>query len=278
MEKLEFNVTEKVDLGKELRKRLPLFSNHQIEKLFKDKDVKVNGVRKTKTCIITPKDKVEVYYSNTNETPWHNIVFEDDNILLVNKRAGIEVVSENDRNLLDILKLNYTELYAVHRIDRNTEGLVIFAKNSVAESELLKAFKERTIVKKYLLKVKGKVQIDAIKPKLYLKKFGEQSKVIVSEVKTSGYDEIVTKFSLVKYLDNESILEAELVTGKTHQIRAHISYFGYSIVGDGKYGIGDNKQMCLTAYYMAFKFPKKSTMEYLNTQCFEIIPTWWDIN
>jgi len=275
MEKIEFIVNEKIDLGKELRKRLPLFSNYQIEKLFKDKDIKVNGIRKTKTCMITPKDMVEVYYMPVNDAPWCETVFEDDNILVVNKRAGIEVISETDRNLLDILRLQHSELYAVHRIDRNTEGLVIFAKNNMAESELLKAFKERTIIKKYLLKVKGKVQIEAIKPKLYLKKLSEQSKVIVSEVKTSGYDEIVTQFNLIKYTDNESVLEAELVTGKTHQIRAHISYYGYSIVGDGKYGVSEGKTMCLTAYHMGFNFSKKSTLQYLNNKTFEVVPTWW---
>lgn len=276
MEKLEFKVIEKADLGKELRKRLPLFSNYQIEKLFKNKDVKVNSVRKTKSCIITPNDSVEVYYQKVNDEPWYNIVFEDDNILLVNKRAGIEVVSEDDRNLLDILKTTYNELYAVHRIDRNTEGLVIFAKNLISETELLKAFKERTIIKKYALKVKGKVQIEAIKHRLYLKKLADASKVIVSEVKTSGYEEIVTRFNLIKYEDNNTILEAELVTGKTHQIRAHISYFGHPIIGDGKYGMGDNKQMCLTAYYIQFKFSKKSALEYLNDKSFEILPTWWN--
>ena len=210
-----------------------------------------------------------------NNEPWCETIFEDDNILLVNKRAGIEVTSEEDRNLLDVLKLTYTQLYAVHRIDRNTEGLVLFAKNSEAEGELLKAFKERTIIKKYALKVKGKVPIEAIKPKLYLKKLADASKVIISEVKTSGYEEIVTRFNLIKYMGDETVLEAELVTGKTHQIRAHIAYYGYPIVGDGKYGVGDNKQMCLTAYYVAFKFPKKSALEYLNDQQFEIIPTWW---
>lgn len=276
MEKLEFKVNEKTDLGKELRKRLPLFSNYQIEKLFKNKDVKVNGVRKTKPCVITPNDNVEVYYQSVNEEPWFSVIFQDDNILIVNKRAGIEVVSEDDRNLLDILKMTYNELYAVHRIDRNTEGLVIFAKNTVAEAELLKAFKERTIIKKYALKVKGKVQIEAIKNKLYLKKLADASKVIVSEVKTSGYEEIVTRFNLIKHEDNNTILEAELVTGKTHQIRAHISYFGHPIIGDGKYGVADNQQMCLTAYYIQFKFGKKSALEYLNDKSFEILPTWWN--
>ena len=240
MEKVKFTINEKIDLGKALRKALPLLSNYQIEKLFKDKDVKVNGVRKTKTCILKPADEVEAFYIANNE-PWHEVVFDDENVLIVNKRAGIEVTSEDDRNLLDILHLDYNELYAVHRIDRNTEGLVIFAKNKVAEAELLEAFKKRTIIKKYALKVKGKVPIEAIKHRMYLKKFSENSKVLISEIKTSGYEEIVTHFKLIKHLDNESVLEAELVTGKTHQIRAHIAYFGYPIVGDGKYGVGDNK-------------------------------------
>ncbi len=274
MEKKEFIATEKIDLSRALRKALPLLSNYQIEKLFKDKDVKLNGVRKTKTCMIKEGDKIEVFYQVNNE-PWSETIYEDDNVLIVNKRAGIEVVSEEDRNLLDILKLTYSELYAVHRIDRNTEGLVIFAKNNLAETELLKAFKERTIIKKYLLKTKGKVNIEAVKHRMFLKKLSQSSKVLISEIKTSGYEEIVTHFHLIKYLENESILQAELVTGKTHQIRAHIAYFGYPIVGDGKYGMG-GQQMCLTAYYMGFNFPKKSSMEYLNGKIFEIKPTWWE--
>lgn len=274
MEKIKFIANEKTELSKALRKALPLLSNFQIEKLFKDKDVKLNGVRKTKSCTIKIGDEVEAFYQ-VNTTPWHETVYEDDNILVVNKRAGIEVVSDDDRNLLDILKLTYNTLYAVHRIDRNTQGLVVFAKTEQAEKELLEAFKKRTIIKKYLLKVKGKVNIDAIKHKMFLKKFSESSKVLISEIKTSGYEEIVTKFSLVKYVENQTVLQAELVTGKTHQIRAHIAYFGYPIVGDGKYGMGGDV-MCLTAYYMGFNFPKKSTLEYLNTQSFEIIPTWWN--
>lgn len=273
MEKIKFIINERIDLSKALRKALPLLSNYQIERLFKDKDVKVNGVRKTKTCTVKSGDEIEAYYL-ADPNPWHETLFDDDNILIVNKRAGIEVVSDDDRNLLDILKLTYSELYAVHRIDRNTQGIVVFAKNQIAEKELLDAFKKRTIIKKYLLKVKGKVPIEAIKHRMYLKKLSESSKVLISEIKTSGYDEIVTKFNLIKYIENESVLEAELVTGKTHQIRAHIAYFGYPIVGDGKYGVGDDI-MCLTAYHIGFNFPKKSMLEYLNNKTFTIKPIWW---
>lgn len=273
MEKANFIVKEKIDLNKYLRQHLPFLSNYQIEQLFKSKDIKVNGCRKTKSCNLNINDEVEVYYT-ANKEPWYTILFNDDNVLLVNKRAGIEVVSEEERNLFDILKLDFPTLLPIHRIDRNTEGIVIFAKNHSAEQELLKAFKERSIIKKYLLKVKGRVKIDDIKHKMYLKKLPSSSKVLISEVKTSGYDEIVTYFNIVKYIDNDTILQAELVTGKTHQIRAHIAYFGYPIVGDGKYGVGDSKNMCLTASYMAFKFPKKSYLEYLNNEVFEIKPSW----
>ena len=117
MEKFEIVVNENIELMRLLRKNLPLLSNYQIEKLFKDKDVKVNGVRKTKPCIVRAGDKVEAYFV-ANAEPWCDIVFEDDNILLVRKRAGIEVISEDDRNLYDILCLSYSELYSIHRIDR----------------------------------------------------------------------------------------------------------------------------------------------------------------
>ena len=109
MEKIKFIATEKVDLEKTLRKKLPLLSNYQIEKLFKDKDVKVNGVRKTKTCILKIGDEVEAFYM-VNDQPWCETVFEDNNVLVVNKRAGIEVISEEDRNLLDILKIKHDEI------------------------------------------------------------------------------------------------------------------------------------------------------------------------
>ena len=138
---------------------------------------------------------------------------------------------------------------------------------------MLKAFKERTITKRYLLECVGKVDINAIKPRLFLKKLKDESRVIISEVKTTGYEEIKTNFKFVSYNGQTSLLEAELITGKTHQIRAHISYYGHHIVGDGKYGIGNDK-LHLTAYYIKFHLPEKSNLVYLNSMHFEISPSW----
>lgn len=272
MKKEEFRAEEKQDLIKAVQNRLPFLSNYQIEKILKNKDIKVNNRRVKENKSLIEGDYVEVFY-DIEEKPWYKEIFCDENVVVVNKKCGIEVVSETDRDLLTILKKTYGNVSAVHRIDRNTEGLVIFARNQQTEKELIKAFKERTITKRYLLECNGKVDVEKIKPRLFLKKLNNVSKVIISEVKTSGYEEIKTNFRLVEYNGKTSLLEAELITGKTHQIRAHISYYGHSIVGDGKYGVGD-KKMHLTSYYIKFHLKNESFLSYLNEKHFEIMPTW----
>ena len=272
MTKKEFIVDRNINLNKAIRVNLPFLSNYQIEKILEKKDIKVNGKRIKDFCELNVGDLVEIYYDVKTE-PWYEEVYLDDNVLIVNKKCGIEVISEEDRDLTSILKQDYKEVYPVHRIDRNTEGLVIFAKNKQTEDELLKAFKDRTITKKYLLEVKGRVNVDAIKSRLFLKKLSSVSKVIIAEVKTSGYEEIKTIFKFIRYDGENTLLEAELITGKTHQIRAHISYYGHSIVGDGKYGKGDGK-LHLTSYFIKFKLKDNSFLSYLNEKHFEIMPTW----
>ena len=240
-----------------------------------NKDVKVNNIRQKEDIVVQKGDKITVYYIEKEQKEWYSLVYSDDNVLIVNKRAGIEVVSESERDLLSILKLEFGEIFAVHRLDRNTEGLTIFARNKTIESELLNAFKTRkSIDKRYALLVHGRVDISKIKRTVYLKKVENLSKVWISEVKTSGFEPISTEFSVIQYLGDKTLLEAKLITGKTHQIRAHIAYYGYPIVGDQKYGKDDFKQMHLTANYLAFNFDKKSKLNYLNKLNFEISPTW----
>ena len=272
MNKLEFRANEKIELKKAVLNKLPFLSSYQFSKILKEKDIKVNNKRVKENCKLDVGDYVEVFYQ-IQEKPWHETIFEDDNLIIVNKKAGIEVISETDRDLYSILKLTYPNLKVIHRIDRNTEGLVVFAKNDMAETELLKAFKERTISKKYLLECHGKVNVEKIKPKLYLKKLPELSKVLIAECKTSGYDEIRTNFKFISFNGENSLLEAELITGKTHQIRAHISYYGHYIIGDGKYGKGEGK-MHLTAYFIKFKLKENNPLAYLNSMHFEIMPSW----
>ena len=275
MQKLEFVVEKEMKLSKAIIDKLPAFSLHDIKKILSNKDVKVNNNRQKEDIVVQKGDKITVYYIEKEQKEWYSLVYSDDNVLIVNKRAGIEVVSESERDLLSILKLEFGEVYAVHRLDRNTEGLTIFAKNKTIESELLNAFKTRkSIDKRYALFVHGRVDISKIKRTVYLKKVENLSKVWISEVKTSGFEPISTEFSVIQYLGDKTLLEAKLITGKTHQIRAHIAYYGYPIVGDQKYGKDDFKQMHLTANYLAFNFDKKSKLNYLNKLNFEISPTW----
>lgn len=275
MQKLEFVVEKEMKLSKAIIDKLPAFSLHDIKKILSNKDVKVNNIRQKEDIVVQKGDKITVYYIEKEQKEWYSLVYSDDNVLIVNKRAGIEVVSESERDLLSILKLEFGEIFAVHRLDRNTEGLTIFAKNKTIDSELLNAFKTRkSIDKRYALFVHGRVDISKIKRTVYLKKVENLSKVWISEVKTSGFEPISTEFSVIQYLGDKTLLEAKLITGKTHQIRAHIAYYGYPIVGDQKYGKDDFKQMHLTANYLAFNFDKKSKLNYLNKLNFEISPTW----
>ena len=275
MQKLEFVVEKEMKLSKAIVDKLPVFSLHNIKQILSNKDVKVNNIRQKEDIVVQKGDKITVYYIEKEQKEWYSLVYSDDNVLIVNKRAGIEIVSENERDLLSILKLEFGEIFAVHRLDRNTEGLTIFAKNKTIESEFLNAFKTRkSIDKRYALFVHGRVDISKIKRTVYLKKVENLSKVWISEVKTSGFEPISTEFSVIQYLGDKTLLEAKLITGKTHQIRAHIAYYGYPIVGDNKYGKDDFKQMHLTANYLAFNFDKKSKLNYLNKLNFEISPTW----
>lgn len=275
MQKIEFTIESQKKLSKAVIDELPFLSQFQIKKLIENKDIKVNSNRIKEDLDLKNGDQVVVYYKTSEQKEWYTQIYLDNNVLIVNKRAGIEVASENDRDLISILKKNFSNIYPVHRIDRNTEGLVIFALNPMAEKELLQAFKTRKgIIKKYALLVHGRVDISKIKRTVYLKKMTNLSKVWISEVKTTGFEPIITEFELIEYIGEDSLLSASLITGKTHQIRAHIAYFGYPIVGDNKYGKDNEKQMHLTANYLAFNFSKNSKLYYLNKKNFEIIPTW----
>ena len=275
MQKIEFEVKTEKKLIKAIIDELPFLSRFDVEKILENKDAKVNNMRIKQDVDLSVGDKVVVFYTEKEQKEWYTLVYADDNVVIVNKRAGIEVVSERERDLVAVLKQKYDTIIPVHRIDRNTEGLVIFALNKTSEKSLLSAFKTRNgIIKKYALLVHGRVDITKIKRTVYLKKVDTLSKVWISELKTTGYEPIVTEFDVVEYRGDNTLMTANLVTGKTHQIRAHIAYYGYPIVGDSKYGKDKDIQLHLTANYMTFKFSKDNKLSYLNSKTFEIIPSW----
>ena len=241
---------------------------NQIQKIIRNKDVKVDGKRVSKDIDLIEGCLVEIYF---NEKPV-KIIFENDDLVVVSKVRNIETVSENSKDDLLNRLMNQlgVELFAVHRLDRNTEGLVCFAKNKKAKESLDKAIKNRKLEKFYLAKVVGVPEKQEDKLVAYLKKDEKKSLVFVSDYPQIGFEEIKTNYKTLKTEENFSVLEVELVTGKTHQIRAHLSHIGYPILGDEKYGkaeinkIYKKKYQCLCAYKLVFHFDENDYLFGIN--------------
>lgn len=249
-------------------------SYNQIQKLIRNKDVKVQGKRISNDIEIASGDIIELYLNDTKI----KIIFEDEDIVVVFKPRNLETVSETGAEdlLLLISKQLGKTLYAVHRLDRNTEGLVIFAKNLEAKESLDRAIKNRNIEKFYLAKVFGKPKNSQDNLTAYLKKDEKKSVVYISDSQEKGYELIKTNYKLLESVGEFSILEVELVTGKTHQIRAHLSHIGLPILGDEKYGNSEinkkynKKYQCLCAYKLVFHFEKGDYLNRLDGEVVEL--------
>lgn len=209
---------------------------YRIQKIIRSKSVKINGVRVGVDMNVNAGDTVYVYLAD-REKDSIEVVYRDDNILVVNKACGIEVTGEG--SLTERINNILTDATAVpvHRLDRNTMGLVVFALNKTAENELLASFKERDIDKTYNCVVVGTPKQPNAKLKAFLFKDAKKSMVYVSDTQKQGYLPIETHYRLVKSLGELSLLEVKLITGRTHQIRAHLAHVKLPILGDGKYGI-----------------------------------------
>ncbi len=243
---------------------------YRIQKVIKARSVKINGVRVGVDQNVNAGDLVCVYLAD-REKDGIEVVYKDDNILVVNKSVGIEVTGEG--SLTERINNILTDAVAVpvHRLDRNTMGLVVFALNKTAENELLASFKEREIDKTYNCVVVGKPKQNAQKLKAFLFKDAKKSMVYVSETQKQGYLPIETHFRLVKQMGELSVLEVKLITGRTHQIRAHLAHLKMPILGDGKYGINKinrryrvkTQLLCCTKIMFHFK---QGPLKYLDNK------------
>ena len=234
------------------------------QKALRKQDIKVDGKRIKENIKIDKGTLVEVYYQKT--PPKFDIVYQDNNIFVVNKHSGIEV--EGKDGVAQSLNA-----IAVHRLDRNTTGLLLLARNEASANALLQAFKDRTITKKYLALVVGKSNLNG-KYSAFLIKYSEKSLVKIYDKNVKGSVKITTIIKTIRSDDEKSLVECTLVTGKTHQLRAHLAFLGHPIIGDGKYGKNsDNKhfktaKQQLHCYYL--KLDKLSPpLDYLNGKEFK---------
>lgn len=248
---------------------------------LRKKDIKVNGKRTNKDITIFDGDEILVYISdellNTKSSSVGlEIIYEDDNILIINKPSNIEVTGNN--SLTDLVHKHYETSFfkpmPCHRLDRNTTGLILYAKSENALNILLEKFKNHEIEKHYIALVYGIPPIDYKRVESYLFKDNKKSMVYISDTPKKGYVKIITSFSVLeKHSDNTSLLDVQIETGKTHQIRAHLAYMGYPIIGDGKYGKNDinklfgKKYQMLCSYSLKFDFKSDSgILNYLSSK------------
>ena len=219
--------------------------------LLKMKDIKVNGKRVSADVTLYKGDVVAYYLTAKQvEKPAFYTVYKDENILIADKESGV-----NSEAVFAALARE-GECYFIHRLDRNTKGLMAFALNEKTEGALLNAFKNRNAEKKYHALCFGAFAKEEVILTAYLKKDAGKSLVRIYDKPVNGAEKIVTEYKVLDRCEKgKTKVEVTLHTGKTHQIRAHLAYVGCPIVGDMKYGdTAKNKQENATRQQLVSKY------------------------
>ena len=258
----------------------PNLNKNTLFKALRKKDIKINGKRVSEDLQIHTGDEISIYIIDDFLFGTNNfnidIIYEDNNIVIFNKPENLSVTDDNISNitLTSIVKEKFEKnLEPCHRLDRNTKGLIIYAKNQETLNILLNKFKNKEIEKHYYTKVYGILNKEHDILKSYLFKDSKKSLVYISDSPKKDYLEIITEYTVLKrdFKNNITYLDINLHTGRTHQIRAHLSHIGYPVLGDGKYGTNEiNKKFGLKtqflySYKLKFNFKEPSgILDYLN--------------
>lgn len=228
-----------------------------------------------------------------------SVIYEDENIILIDKKNGLVVHEDNEGTADTLANRMKHYLYSkgeydpadensftpslCNRLDRNTGGIVIAAKNAEALRILNRKIKDRELEKRYLCILVGVPPKKSDTLTHYLFKDSKTNTVTVSDKKTPANKTIITRYRVLKTDGTLSLAEIELLTGRTHQIRAHMAYIGCPLLGDGKYGINkinrsyNIKTQALYSYKLKFSFSSDAgILSYLNGREFTVPDVWFE--
>ena len=292
-------------LDRFLAKAVPLLPASLAQKYIRIKRIKCNGARAERDTRLQVGDVLQLYINDeffdkprednaylTVATPKLNIVYEDEQILLVDKRPGLAVHphdgAEYGRTLIDHIQAylyqkrewsprgeNAFTPALCNRIDRNTGGIVIAAKTAEALRIMNQKIKDRELDKRYLAIVEGTPKPPKGSLKGYLFKDAKKNRVFVTNTPQPGAKTCQTNYVTLDSRQGLSLVECELITGRTHQIRAQFAHAGHPLLGDGKYGKLDKRfdrnYQALYSYKLSFRFTTDAgCLEHLNGKRFQV--------
>ena len=292
-------------LDRFLAKAVPLLPASLAQKYIRIKRIKLNGARAERDTRLNSGDILQLYINDeffdtprednaflTVATPKLSIVYEDEHILLVDKRPGLAVHphdgAEYGRTLIDHIQAylyqkrewrpreeNSFTPALCNRIDRNTGGIVIAAKTAEALRVMNQKIKDREMDKRYLAVVEGTPKPREGSLKGYLFKDAKKNRVFVTDTPQTGSKSCQTNYKVLASGQGLSLVECELITGRTHQIRAQFAHAGHPLLGDGKYGKLDKRYdrnyQALYSYKLTFRFSTEAgALEYLNGKSYRV--------